>query len=423
MFNLYKSCGAIFALALGVQAWHIDGEVVSSRGASPVAGVAVSVVDSQHISPVQTNAQGRFSITRQATTSILTINQQETPQEKNFSLFDLAGRRLATANLEYGKNIPTSVLTRQIASNHSGSFPRLRLQRSGFADTLFTLTRDSMSNVRIVMRDTTTVAVSCPSPALRQGEHRRTVRVGGVERSFILRVPAAYAGTSPVPLVVDFHPLGGSGSGQMNSSPYRTLTDPEGVVTAYPDGLRGPSGGAWNVGPCCVANANDTGFARALVADVRSVACVDPKRVYATGFSMGGGMSHYSACHLSDIFAAVAPAAFDLLQENQGTCSPARPIPVIAFRSTGDFVVSYSGGLSSVVQGMPITFLGGVASHSRWAQINSCTGQPVTDANGCSTYQNCAGGVQVTLCTRQGGGHDQGNAQIGWPWLKRFTLP
>ena len=44
------------------------------------------------------------------------------------------------------------------------------------------------------------------------------------------------------------------------------------------------------------------------------MACVDPKRVYAAGFSMGGGMAHYLACHAADVFAAVAPSAFDLLR-------------------------------------------------------------------------------------------------------------
>ena len=63
--------------------------------------------------------------------------------------------------------------------------------------------------------------------------------------------------------------------------------------------------GGWNVGPCCVANVDDVAFAKALVTDVEKVACIDPKRVYAVGFSMGGGMTHYIGCHAADVFAAV----------------------------------------------------------------------------------------------------------------------
>src|SRR6185369_12599127 len=142
--------------------------------------------------------------------------------------------------------------------------------------------------------------VTCPSPALKAGDTNKTIQVGSDSRTYILHVPSKYTGTAAVPLVVDFHPLGGSGSSESGSSPYKALTDAEGVISAYPNGKSGPSGGAWNVGPCCVANVDDVAFAKALVADVEKVACIDTKRVYAVGFSMGGGMSHYVACHAAD---------------------------------------------------------------------------------------------------------------------------
>ncbi|WP_437594328.1 alpha/beta hydrolase family esterase [Sorangium sp. So ce1000] len=266
--------------------------------------------------------------------------------------------------------------------------------------------------------------VTCPSPALRAGDTNKTISVGSGNRSYVLHVPAAYDGSKPVPLVVDLHPLGGSGPSERSGSPYPAQTDPEGVIMAFPSGLSGPSGGAWNVGPCCVKNTDDVAFVKAMVAEIQETACIDPKRIYAVGFSMGGGMSHYLACHAADTFAAVAPAAFDLLQENIGDCKPSRPITVISFRSTGDPIVPYAGGYSAVVSGMPITFLGAKSTLEKWAQINKCTGSPsAEDSKGCSTYSNCEGGVEVALCTKQGGGHDYGNASVGWPVLKRHTLP
>jgi polyhydroxybutyrate depolymerase len=250
------------------------------------------------------------------------------------------------------------------------------------------------------------------------------VTVGSTSRTYVLHVPTAYTGSSAVPLVVDFHALGGSGSQEEGLSPYKAQTDPEGVVTAYPDGLSGPSGGAWDVGPCCVANVDDVAFARALVAQVETKACIDPKRVYAVGFSMGGGMSHYLACHAADVFAAVAPAAFDLLQENVGGCTPPRPIAEISFRDTADPIVPYGGGASSLVPGMPVTFLGAVGTFQKWSQIDGCTGSPsAADSNGCQFYTSCQGGVEVGLCTKQGGTHEPGNAAVGWPFIKRYSLP
>jgi polyhydroxybutyrate depolymerase len=267
-------------------------------------------------------------------------------------------------------------------------------------------------------------AVSCPSSVLKAGDTTQTVMVGSTSRSFLLHVPAKYDGSQAVPLVVDFHGMGSSGSMERSSSSYPAQTDPEGVIMAFPTGLPGPSGNSWNVGPCCVANVDDVAFARALVAQVQKSACIDPKRIYAVGFSLGGGMSHYLACHAADLFAAVAPAAFDLLEDNVDECKPARPITVVSFRSTGDPLVKYAGGYSAVVTGMPITFLGAKGTFDKWAQLDQCTGAAsAEDAAGCAKYATCAAGVELVLCTKQGGGHDPGNASVAWPILKKHVLP
>jgi polyhydroxybutyrate depolymerase len=267
-------------------------------------------------------------------------------------------------------------------------------------------------------------SITCPTPALKAGDTNKTVKVGSDSRSYVLHIPAGYDGSKAVPLVVDFHGLTGSGSQEESTTLYKPLTDADGVVSAYPTGKSGPMGAGWNVGPCCVADVDDVAFAKALVADVEKVACIDAKRVYAVGFSMGGGMTHYLACHAADVFAAAAPAAFDLLEENVAGCTPSRPITVIAFRSHGDTFVDYNGARSTYVASMPITFLGAKATFAKWAQIDQCTGTPsAEDSNGCSTYSSCGDGVQVTLCSKAGGTHEQGTASIGWPLLKKYTLP
>jgi polyhydroxybutyrate depolymerase len=264
---------------------------------------------------------------------------------------------------------------------------------------------------------------SCPSPALAPGDTTEMLLVGDVSRRFVLHVPSSYDGTKPVALIVDFHGMGESGQIELESSPYPAVTDAEGVIMAFPDGLRGPLGPAWNLGPCCVSNVDDLGFTRALVAHVKNKACIDAQRVYAVGVLTGGGMVQDVACHAADIFAAVSPAAFDLLQEDVDACHPARPISEIAFRGTADPRVPYAGGPSSLVPGMPITFLGARATFDKWGELNGCQGPPSSeDANGCAAYSDCAGGTEVVLCTKQGGGDDPGDARVAWPVLKRHTL-
>jgi polyhydroxybutyrate depolymerase len=262
---------------------------------------------------------------------------------------------------------------------------------------------------------------TCPSSVLATGDINQTVQVGTSTRTYLLHVPSTYKGSKPVPLVVDFHGISTSGSAEKMSSPYPAQTDQDGAIMAFPDGARGPMGSAWNVGPCCVKDVDDVAFAKAVVQQVQGMACIDAKRVYAVGFSMGGGMAYYLACHAADVFAAIAPSAFDLMEEQLADCRPARPITVISFRGTGDTLVPYSGGYSNVVPGMPVNFLGAKKTFQKWAELDECTDSPsAEDSNGCSSYTNCQGGVEVILCSKPGG-QEYVNANVAWPVLKRHT--
>lgn len=271
---------------------------------------------------------------------------------------------------------------------------------------------------------TSSSAISASSSSVFSGSvvasGTKNIQVDGFSRQFYLYVPSSYNAQSAVPLVLDFHGIFGSGSGQMNGSGYRAVADQEGFIVAYPDGIDQ----AWNVGPCCTLdrNVDDVAFAREIVEYVKDQANIDSSRVYATGMSMGGGMTHYLGCHAADVFAALAPNAFDLLEENANTCNPVRPISVMATRGTNDSIVPYSGGASQPPNGLDtIHFLGARATFNKWAQLNSCNDNP-SNANGCEVYNSCSGNVEVVLCTQEGGGHAQGDAQAGWRFLKRFTL-
>ena len=322
--------------------------------------------------------------------------------------------------------------------------PRCRLWPLGLVVLMVAGTSCSRSNLTVIGRtptidasrsdamdgsaaadadDGSATTVTCPSVALQPGDTTQTVQVGSTSRSYVLHVPSQYDGSKRAPLVVDFHALTGTGSGERRGSPYPAFTDPEGVVMAFPDGLKGPSGTAWNIGPCCVLNTiDDVAFTRAMIKQIETTACIDFKRVYAVGVSMGGGMAYYLACQAADVVAAVAPAAFDMLDTPD--CTPSRPVTVISFRGAADGLVPYAGGSSSVVLGMSVTFLGAQGTFKKWADIDQCTDSPSAEDsnNGCSSYSACQGGVEVFLCTKPGGGQEAGNAGVAWPVLKRHTL-
>lgn len=266
----------------------------------------------------------------------------------------------------------------------------------------------------------------CQNSSLRPGDTTGSVMVGGTLRNYLLHVPPKYDGKTPLPLILDFPALTQGASSQRSSSGNAALADREGIVVAYPEGI----GAAFNICPtdnpktdcrCCTSSrdVDDLGFSLELVKKLKREGCIDANRVYATGYSMGGGMDYFLACYASDVFAAVAASAFDMIEMSQIPCKPARPITVVSSRGTGDGAVEYGGSVSSY----GLMFLGAVDSWKMWKDINGCSGEAEDTGMGCQSYKHCAApGVEATLCTVQGGGHSPGDATLLWSHIKDARL-
>jgi polyhydroxybutyrate depolymerase len=275
-------------------------------------------------------------------------------------------------------------------------------------------------------------AVTCPSTATAMpGETNESIMVGGMARTFVRHVPPGYTGKTPVPVVIDFHPLGGTGSSWKGSTNWGSVADKQGFIMIWPDGV----GNSWNVGRCCSTaqsqNVDDVAFTKAIVATLEKEACIDPKRVYATGCSNGGGMAFKIACDAADVIAAVAPVDFDCVTGDTvnpscANCAPARPISEMQFRGTSDAEVPYDGG--SGPRGT--MFPGAEENFSEWKGIDMCTGSAASlpDHSACQAYTSCAGGVEAILCSVQNGMHC-GNYQsfdivnIAWQMFQTQALP
>jgi polyhydroxybutyrate depolymerase len=214
-----------------------------------------------------------------------------------------------------------------------------------------------------------------------------------------MHVPRGYTGATAVPLVLDFHGRGGSAAQEAGSSGWREKADAEGFIGVFPEGIDA----SWNVGNCCGQpfdqNIDDVGFAKAIVAKVQAEACIDPRRVYATGLSNGGGLAHRIACEAADVFAAIAAASADLVTD---PCTPARAISELSIRGTSDTLVAYEGGnVGSTGWYSP----GAIGSFELWRTVDHCTGSKETNHEYCETYAGCADGVEVSLCSLPGTGH------------------
>jgi polyhydroxybutyrate depolymerase len=74
---------------------------------------------------------------------------------------------------------------------------------------------------------------------------------------------------------------------------------------------------------------------------VERLACVDRSRVYATGFSNGGGFTARVGCELADRFAAVAPVAGGY--RGLDPCPAGHRVSLLEIHSRDDEVVPYLG--------------------------------------------------------------------------------
>lgn len=232
------------------------------------------------------------------------------------------------------------------------------------------------------------------------GDRTRSVYIGGVWRSWREHVPPGYDCRRPMAVVFNFHGFSSDSTRQLELSGLNAKADDAGFIALTPEGIGVVQ--SWNAGVCCgvaaATGSDDVGFVREALANVRQRYAVDPKRVFATGMSNGGFFSHRLACEAADVFAAIAPVSGTM---GIPTCAPSRPVPVLHFHGTADTIVPYLGG----------GFAGGTPVESTmrdWAARDGCgTSTRVVFQRGDATCKrwDCDGGVDVELCTIDGGGH------------------
>lgn len=174
---------------------------------------------------------------------------------------------------------------------------------------------------------------------LAPGSYTRSVTMDdGWKREYLLRVPPGKA--RPRPVVIALH--GGLNDMQYirDSTGFDALADEKGFVTAYPNGFFG----TWNAGGCCwfarMAGIDDVGFLDRLIDTLVREGLADPRRIYLTGFSNGGGMAYRYACERSTRIAAIGVVSGSLAVP----CEPERPVSLIAVHGTADPSVPFGGG-------------------------------------------------------------------------------
>lgn len=232
-------------------------------------------------------------------------------------------------------------------------------------------------------------------PGALRGKVPVSVNVGGAVRTFIYYAPSSIDPNEPVPLVLSPHGFAMSAEDMYVITGFKEIADREGFVAVFPQGnLINP----WNVGLGVSgagalvnsASANDQGFVDAIIEFVGDDQCIDPKRIFVSGFSMGGYFSNEIGC-LRDDIASVGPhsgGSHDLT-ECPGTIKP-----VIIFHGDQDALITYQDN--------------GVLARDRWVARNGCSSEvdsrPVYGGT-CDYNRGCPPHGQVALCHFDGMAH------------------
>jgi polyhydroxybutyrate depolymerase len=279
------------------------------------------------------------------------------------------------------------------------------------------------------VKTTSLPAIESPTPAritpegeaLVPGDSKRSLIFDGLERTYILHIPTGYHASRPVPLVLVFHGIGLDGNEMIRISGFNAQSDLSGFIVVYPDGTGAKK--SWNGGHCCgeaaVKKVDDVGFVQALIGELANLVPLDPKRIYASGFSNGAIMVYRLACALSGQIAAIAPVSATPVEQDLQTCQPGRPVPVMHFHGTADKLNPYPGGKTSA----GTQFISVDDAIQFWVGHNGCPEQAQQTKSGTIThdrYAPCTQNASVELYSIAGGEHawpggESVSPQIGEP--------
>ncbi len=250
-------------------------------------------------------------------------------------------------------------------------------------------------------------AAPTAAPTVPPGDSEHQIAVDSLQRSYLLHVPPGFSAAKPAALVFIFHGLGEDGFYMSAVTGMDEIADANGFLVVYPNGTAAPGPLSWNAGGCCgyalTNRIDEPAFIRGMLADLEQSFAIDPKRIYAAGFSNGALLSYRLGCEMSDTFAAIAPVA-GILSENP--CQPNQPVSVIHIHGDSDVAVPFGGGGRNPSTGMPFPSVNtGIIT---WVRLDGCEDSPSRELQGIvahTTYASCRNGSAVELYVVKGIGH------------------
>ena len=253
-------------------------------------------------------------------------------------------------------------------------------------------------------------------------EHKQSLLQNGIKRNYLVRLPPKLPNHGRlVPLVLVLHGGGGNAANAERMSGFTDKAARENFIVVYPEGSSRLKGKlqTWNAGHCCgyamEKGINDVAFINALLDRLIKDYPVDPKRIYATGMSNGGMMTHKLGIELSSRFAAIAPLVATLFGDE---IKPEHAVSAMFINGMLDKPVPYQG--SALGGRFPNAWDGSptkpaIEQAIFWANANNCSAIPDKLEQGAviQWQYHCPANKDVALYLIKDSGHAWPGGQKG----------
>lgn len=230
----------------------------------------------------------------------------------------------------------------------------------------------------------------------REGHDRVfTIEAGFLRRQYRVHEPAGYDARRETPVVLILHGAGGTAAWTLGETGWGTTADRAGFLAVLPEGTRAdpsrPPGflknsQVWNDSSPRSSlgqpGVDDVAFLDAVLDQVQAHYAVASDRIYATGFSNGGGMVFRLCAERAQRLAAVAPVAAHCWVPDP---RPARPVDTLYLVGDSDPLVPLAGGTVTSPWGGTCNPMPPVRTTlERWAGALGCPPEPqlVREENG-----------------------------------------
>lgn len=217
-------------------------------------------------------------------------------------------------------------------------------------------------------------------PELSKNIRSATIKIGRLTRDYLFYIPKDLPANAPLVIVLHASLQDAQAMRISTAYEFERLAEVEKFVVIYPNGYKNN----WNdcrktaSYPARIMNIDDKSFISQLIDKFNEDYKIDPKRVFATGYSNGGHLAFRLAMELPNKITAIAVIAASLPTSSNNDCQESKKfVPTMIINGTADPINPYDGGKVTLFGfGNRGTVLSSVDSVKYFAQLDEEIGEP-----------------------------------------------